>query len=1092
MAGFYGTVSAANHNAFVFDKIYNNRKEMDDSITSDHIFLNRYVLVSYSTNKEYIIKGYYDDTSDTFYADKDFKDKSEIAKQLNYIYQDLFAPNSVSSFYKCVQDTNTNSLTYVQIDSNQVSDYRDNFAIDIETYGRSYDGTVWRKYFDEDHNYKYVLVAELNMTTPSFYIIPDPPSTVAYGPYLDSRSDNLNYYLHMPAAWGIGIEMFDPETIHDTSHDYSQVQSDVSIIDYSVIYQNGSWIRTESQDEQPANIYFNKSGFDKEHNRIDIKTENRIAYNAISSHQKYFQMNDTDQGIEAADTMKWFIHLPAIGNAVAEFWNIVASEQRKFTILTEDQSNINECTVDTGTVLGLTNSIRCYLGKTDAYPSNLVSNRTDSSFDIYSNASGAAGERPARLFNRSIIHVADENSNTRSYYLPSYTNVWTEDTNGIYYKATDGSYRLIFEGLQPEDCADGIIKKYTREPGTIHGSHLHFTKSFVGDQSRVLNGQIASNSDGSNEYVPTPILVNVNLADDSQDSYTFEYPQYYAPIDFNGAQTDGANPHTIYSAIAMVNKLLGVGLSIEDSRDDRTVVGMINLMKDSLNNYGRVIHSKILAETSQLTTGFNTLKSNFIDYTQYKFKTFVLNTATNVFNNNIDGNYKWFSYSDFWFGREMFNGLYCNIDLYNYYQDTPLVIEYKLYEVMSNNYRQLVDSLDWSSNSNGYYCIFDDRNNVSKGSKNYELDVVCGTDNQGHDNIVNRERFTIHYGDPYFVGVGKPTSTIVSPPTETSPGIFNYNIFDLESLNQSYSTDEFFNQDDNFILLFTKYNNNHPYEEEINSNYTGLTDNSPKGIYYIAPSDWGEPSYLWCNSQQATKLNPITLQIGMVEKLYNIWYINTTDQIIDTITIRTKIPDNSMLTSVSLDWNNNLVIDSTSADKLKLMEYSANNYDIITPYKSQITSEITINEALSRLEFVTDELKYHMLDVSYTPPTIAYTPGQHNDGNKIYDYRFATASIVFPISIYDIGYGNIWCEHYDTTTSTWNTYDRWLNNNSNEINIAKYQSGPDNYSVQGHQRFDDDGLFRFVVRLRYLIYYSPSFEITGTYWEEVQQQQQPE
>ena len=58
MAGFYGTVSAANHNAFVFDKIYSNRKEMDDSITSDHIFLNRYVLVSYSTNKEYIIKSY--------------------------------------------------------------------------------------------------------------------------------------------------------------------------------------------------------------------------------------------------------------------------------------------------------------------------------------------------------------------------------------------------------------------------------------------------------------------------------------------------------------------------------------------------------------------------------------------------------------------------------------------------------------------------------------------------------------------------------------------------------------------------------------------------------------------------------------------------------------------------------------------------------------------------------------------------------------------------------------------------------------------------------------------------------------------------
>ena len=80
--GFYGdTLSSPNDTNLniVFDKIYPNRKSMDESVLSDGVFINRYVLVSYIQDKTFIRKAYFR--------------KNQVPPALNYIgeiYCDLY------------------------------------------------------------------------------------------------------------------------------------------------------------------------------------------------------------------------------------------------------------------------------------------------------------------------------------------------------------------------------------------------------------------------------------------------------------------------------------------------------------------------------------------------------------------------------------------------------------------------------------------------------------------------------------------------------------------------------------------------------------------------------------------------------------------------------------------------------------------------------------------------------------------------------------------------------------------------------------------------------------------------------------------
>ncbi|WP_444210519.1 hypothetical protein [Dialister succinatiphilus] len=45
--GFYGNITNTSKTTFAFDRIYNNRLQMDNNCASDGVFLGRYVLVEY-------------------------------------------------------------------------------------------------------------------------------------------------------------------------------------------------------------------------------------------------------------------------------------------------------------------------------------------------------------------------------------------------------------------------------------------------------------------------------------------------------------------------------------------------------------------------------------------------------------------------------------------------------------------------------------------------------------------------------------------------------------------------------------------------------------------------------------------------------------------------------------------------------------------------------------------------------------------------------------------------------------------------------------------------------------------------------------
>ena len=79
--GFYGNITNTSKTNFVFDKIYTNRKAMDDNINKDGIFIGRYVLVEYGEITEDSFIRAYGPQADKYYH---ISDDNEIATRILY------------------------------------------------------------------------------------------------------------------------------------------------------------------------------------------------------------------------------------------------------------------------------------------------------------------------------------------------------------------------------------------------------------------------------------------------------------------------------------------------------------------------------------------------------------------------------------------------------------------------------------------------------------------------------------------------------------------------------------------------------------------------------------------------------------------------------------------------------------------------------------------------------------------------------------------------------------------------------------------------------------------------------------------------
>ena len=56
--GFYGNITNTSKTQFQFDRIYPNRKMMDENAGTDGIYMGRYVLVEYDINDEKYLDNY--------------------------------------------------------------------------------------------------------------------------------------------------------------------------------------------------------------------------------------------------------------------------------------------------------------------------------------------------------------------------------------------------------------------------------------------------------------------------------------------------------------------------------------------------------------------------------------------------------------------------------------------------------------------------------------------------------------------------------------------------------------------------------------------------------------------------------------------------------------------------------------------------------------------------------------------------------------------------------------------------------------------------------------------------------------------------
>ena len=529
MAGFYGKISNTNKSSFSFDITYPNRDTMDQQCATDQVFLGRYVLVEYD---EPPITGYKIDNA--FYVD------SQGSKQIQPVrgrtYQDLFAVNTQNSFW--FYDGTTYESTYGS------TPFAINYNVDVGHYGRGYDSTAWVKTVDaETGEYRYVLIAELNTIVPNFHLVADPPSNTPIAPYFDGQTTNLDYYIHVPAQYGHRIA----ENING--------KSDENIFSRYALWDNATqtYLVGEDLEPVPGDIFYNRAGFNKMQRTVvtsgTVHMGNNSQYAAGdidsinftmgTSGRKYYGTNGT--GVVRDDTVLWHIYLPSIGNTIAEVWDYMFTASRKTQFLYETGENEASTTIDTGSILGVSNTMRNYIGKIYELSANVNNGYTAAEI----------------VTNKPMVIKYKDFSDKRHYYYPVYANVWTQDANGAYwYDSTDHTYKVANKSALPAGTT-----YYRRDYESNNKPYMRYKEAY----SRTLAGIIAGG----------------------------EAARY------QDEDSDTVMPNTVFGTIAYINRLLGTGLAEDDSRDDRTVIGLMNRMRDTIANVdtqltpGRICYSDV-------------------------------------------------------------------------------------------------------------------------------------------------------------------------------------------------------------------------------------------------------------------------------------------------------------------------------------------------------------------------------------------------------------------------------------------------------------------------------------------------------------------
>lgn len=345
--GFYGNITNTSKTTFTFDKIYSNRLQMDNSCTSDGIFLGRYVLVEYGLPATQYLVGYldnkimYDDPSDRSDSHIILCENGKLVKVKRSNQWYLYVGNITASGVK-----EWKYLTRITNDRVDDEQYNLNYQIDYPVYGRGYDSTVWIKQYINNQE-TYVQIAELNTVVPNFSIYPLLPQD----PYVAVDDSNIvyqpgKYYYYDETDSHYKLDNNDTKTEGRVYYLESELGPAITTDQSSTNLLYKLRVPTNFQlDLDDNNIYYNKEGFSKTKRSYDNTTKNSINYKLSQSGYRFYYNVEQDNVVgepieDGYDRKSLVVKLPALGNAVCDTYDLLYGQNRDDSTTNFDKTNI--------------------------------------------------------------------------------------------------------------------------------------------------------------------------------------------------------------------------------------------------------------------------------------------------------------------------------------------------------------------------------------------------------------------------------------------------------------------------------------------------------------------------------------------------------------------------------------------------------------------------------------------------------------------------------------------------------------------------------------------------------------------------------
>ena len=346
--GFYGNISNTSKTTFTFDRIYNNRLQMDNNCASDGVFLGRYVLVEYGLPASQYIIGYLDNNGNMYDDPTDRSDSHIILCEKGKMVK----VNRNRYWYLYTGDTKSDGSPYwrylTRITNDRVDDeqYNKNYQIDYPVYGRGYDSTVWIKQYVNNQE-TYIQIAELNTVVPNFSIYPLLPQD----PYVAVDNATIvyqpgKYYYYDEADSHYKLDNNDIKTEGRVYYLESELGPAITADQSSTNLLYKLRVPTNFQlDLDDNNIYYNKEGFSKTKRSYDGITKNSINYKLSQSGYRFYYNVEQDNVVgepieDGYDRKSLVVKLPALGNAVCETYDLLYGQNRNDSITNFDKTNV--------------------------------------------------------------------------------------------------------------------------------------------------------------------------------------------------------------------------------------------------------------------------------------------------------------------------------------------------------------------------------------------------------------------------------------------------------------------------------------------------------------------------------------------------------------------------------------------------------------------------------------------------------------------------------------------------------------------------------------------------------------------------------